>query len=193
MDVGLSYDYPVMTNESPDPRALRPYAEQGRRMREAREALDIDQADIARRVDVEPQTYWRYEAGERSPKRTRMERIARILGHEPEYFTRGVEPPKSLSRGDALAMIEDELGLTEAQKTRLRYLLAKYKHHRIDSDYLEAAADLVRFPGVADETVHATAVTVATAAQAEQTSARKLRTTKRESDMPKSPPVRRTR
>jgi len=155
-------------------------------MREARESLDIDQAEMARRVDVEPQTYWRYEVGERSPKRTRMERIAGILGRAPEYFTRGEEPPKQLSRGQVLEMIEDELGLSEAQKARMRLLLGKFKHHRVDVDYLEAAADLVKYPDVTDETVHATAVTIATNAQARETSARKLGA-RHESDAPHKP------
>jgi transcriptional regulator with XRE-family HTH domain len=169
----VAYDYSAMPEMLPGG-PPKPYAEQGKRLREAREALRIDQAEMARRVDVEPTTYWRYEVGERSPKPRRMERIAAILQKPPEFFTRGVEPPQTITRGEAMAMIEDELELTEAQKARLRHLLQKFRHHRLDVDYIEAAADLVRFPDITDESVHATAVTIATHAQASETDAKKL-------------------
>lgn len=171
----MAYDFPSMDQSK------RPYEAQGKRMREAREACDIEQADLARRVDVEPGTYWRYEAGERSPGRKRMERISAILKRSTAYLYHGEPEVRALSRGEAFARIEDGLDLDEPAKARLRALLNRF-NHAITEDYLEAVADLVRQPGVSDATAHSSAVMIATDAIASRTSARKLR--KRHSSAP---------
>lgn len=180
-----------MPAPDPDARAPKPYADQGARLKKAREDKGIEQADLARRVGVEPTSFWRYEVGERNPGRRRWDLIAKELGMPVHYFTHGIEPAKAMTPGEALECVEYKLGLEEPQKARLRALLKKYKHHRIDKDYLEAAAELVRYPNVSDETVHATAVTSSTHAHAKHGNVRKMRGPARESERaPKAAPRR---
>ncbi len=176
----MAYDSATM---GPEKKTQTPYAAQGERLREARESNGIDQADLARRVGVEPGTYWRYEAGERSPSRKRMDAIVAIIGKTPDWFFKAVPAaPPPLTRGEAFQRIEDDLNLDESGKARVRALISKYKTHQLNDDYLEAVADIIRHPGISDSTAHSSAVMVATDASARRSSAKKLR--KPKSDAP---------
>jgi transcriptional regulator with XRE-family HTH domain len=60
----------------------------GRRIREAREDLGMPVAVLARRIEVAPNTVWRYESGEREPSMTMLAKIARELRTEPADLLR---------------------------------------------------------------------------------------------------------
>ncbi len=60
----------------------------GRKIREAREDLGMQQTVLARRVGVWPNTIARYESGDRVPPVVMLEKIAEELRTEPAEFLR---------------------------------------------------------------------------------------------------------
>ena len=58
----------------------------GARIRAAREALGIDQAELAKRIDVEPSTVGNYEQGTRYPRPEQLRKLAAVLSAPVGYL-----------------------------------------------------------------------------------------------------------
>ena len=78
----------------------------GKRIREARERADLKQAELARRVGVQPMSLYKIESGRSAPGRELLTRIATELGvsldslvFEPDGSTS--EPPPSEDADDS--------------------------------------------------------------------------------------------
>lgn len=65
----------------------------GKRIRDAREALGIKQAELADAIGVRPQSMWRFEHDEMTPSAESAVLIARKLGVSVEWLILGEDPP----------------------------------------------------------------------------------------------------
>lgn len=65
----------------------------GGRIRQARAAKGLAQADLAHAAGVRTPTLWRYEAGERMPRADVLGRLAEALGTTVQWLLYGDAPP----------------------------------------------------------------------------------------------------
>lgn len=96
-----------------DRRAARPLAE---RIRQARLDAGLSQVEAARRVDVYPRTYTRWERGETLGFIGHLDAIAKAFGTTPEALTDGLTVPE-LGTPDDLAAKMDAM-MSELQQLR---------------------------------------------------------------------------
>lgn len=88
-----------MPNREPDVSQYDTFAArlaQGRRILGVREWRDVNQADLARRVEVHATAVSRWEAGVRRPEPDLVRRIAGVLGCAPGWLMFGEGDPPSL-------------------------------------------------------------------------------------------------
>lgn len=62
----------------------------GKRLREAREAVEVDQSDLARAAGVHAKTVSKWENGRQRPHRNQLERIAPLLRRSVPWLEHGV-------------------------------------------------------------------------------------------------------
>lgn len=80
----------------------------GARLREAREAKGMTQAELARAIGVETPSYWRYESGGQQPGGESLAALCRTLGVTAEWVMFG-EAPESGARVEEPFAYEEEL------------------------------------------------------------------------------------
>lgn len=100
----------------------------GERIRERREALKINQTDLADKISVSKQTLYKYENGiVTNIPSNKIEEIAKVLNTTPEFLM-GWEKPKNSEMelladiaGDPemLEMIKKVLNMSAAQRMRV--------------------------------------------------------------------------
>lgn len=90
----------------------------GRNIREAREALDMKQAELARRIGFKGSVQmWRIEEGRAACPPNRLSKIAMELGCSVAELMDGLEPTQTPSPGAANeALILAQLGLAAARE-----------------------------------------------------------------------------
>ena len=91
-----------------------------RRLREARKATGLTQAEVARRIGVNRRALHEWEAGTWQPHR-HIPDLAEVYGVSPTFLLFGVEPASvelSLMRQQLLA-VTDELQMVRARSDRL--------------------------------------------------------------------------
>lgn len=77
----------------------------GERMRQAREALDFTQEELAERAGLEVLQIWRYESGKTKPKTDVLARIAVALHVSSDYLLELTDDPGGY-REDSLSDVE---------------------------------------------------------------------------------------
>ena len=85
------------------------------RIRDLREFRGIEQATLARRVGVQPHTFWRYEAGQSRPRADVLDRIAVELGTTCEALLRGTAKGMAPAAPDPVAAVEEFLASADGQ------------------------------------------------------------------------------
>lgn len=117
-----------------------PREEMGDRIRQAREAVGLSQAELAERVAVSQPTVWEWENNQSQPKRFRVKRIAKALGRDSEWIERGSVPSyqKLSEDGEEVPVI----GAVQAGAWMEAYQLPKE-----DWTYMTLPSD-PRYPGI---------------------------------------------
>lgn len=77
----------------------------GDKIKIAREALGLNQSDLAERIGVEPATVSRWETGAVRPRTKKIKKIAQMLERPVEWFQ---EPTVSVSEFDARLKVLEE-------------------------------------------------------------------------------------
>ncbi|UMY63910.1 helix-turn-helix domain-containing protein [Pseudomonas sp. LS.1a] len=62
------------------------------RIAEARKALEMNQSELARTLDVSPQAVQSWESGKARPRGARLEILAKVLGRSVEWLMTGQDP-----------------------------------------------------------------------------------------------------
>lgn len=95
------------------------------KIREAREALNMSQRDLAKAIGISPNTLCGYETGLHDPKSDQLVRIAKTL-HTTVDFLLGITDSNSAHTNSSMMLTDDELHLintfrclTDAAKGRL--------------------------------------------------------------------------
>lgn len=89
----------------------------GRNIREAREALDMGQAELARRIGFKGSVQlWRIESGKAECTTARLSRIAEELGCSVAALMDGVAPPPEPADTAQEALRIAQLGLNAARE-----------------------------------------------------------------------------
>jgi len=73
-------------------------AAMGQRLREAREAKKMTQAEVAERIGVKVPSYWRYESGGQEPGGEALAGLCKTLGVSAEWIMFGIPMPASPAR-----------------------------------------------------------------------------------------------
>lgn len=73
---------------------VRRFAEQGRRLQEAREAAALGQAAVAAAARVNPKTVSKWENGWQNPHDNQLRPVADLLGRPVAWFRYGAVPPE---------------------------------------------------------------------------------------------------
>lgn len=81
----------------------------GARLREAREAKRMTQAEVARAIGVETPSYWRYESGGQQPGGESVALLCKTLGVTAEWIMFGEAPQAAASRVEEPFAYEEEL------------------------------------------------------------------------------------
>ncbi|MFV0307598.1 MAG: helix-turn-helix transcriptional regulator [Desertimonas sp.] len=80
-------------------------------LRRARRAAGLNQADLARQVGVKQASVSDWERGRRSPRPTRIKKIAAVLGIDPAQL---VDQSAALKEGLVLRQYRERVGLSQA-------------------------------------------------------------------------------
>lgn len=113
------------------------WVEVGRRLREAREELDISARAAAKQASISA-TYWqdmergfRLDGGRVNPSGQKLEAAALVVGLDPaplfELVGRSYTEPKRPAGSDRLAVVERRLDATEAELREVRDALREVR------------------------------------------------------------------
>lgn len=107
----------------------------GQRLRTAREAQRLSQADLARVLGVEPETYGRYESGQRRITVPDLRRLAQTLDVGLDTLL-GAEPPPPRSPIVLLRELEASIAAKRVPDPVVRAFLDRVNYlppHRLDA------------------------------------------------------------
>lgn len=134
-------------------RAVENWAEVGERVRAARVALDLTQADLARRIGLDRTALVRVETGDRHISALELARLAGVLEIPVAHFLTRSPGPLAAYRA---AVSDAPIGGSDMASDRLRFLLdVELENHCHDAEWLLqrdllTASPVLRESGVAD-------------------------------------------
>lgn len=78
----------------------------GTRIRTLREKVGLNQEELARLLELKPQSVQQWESGKTSPRGPRIRKLASILATTPHYLMFGIGDDESSNSQDLLSSIE---------------------------------------------------------------------------------------
>ena len=113
------------------------------RLRQARQEADLTQQRAADLAEVEPNTVWRYEAGQREPSALTLRSLARVYNKPVDWFWEDEPELPPLTPDDIEA--DRELIMNEAS------LALRTTSKDLSDEAIKSIADFIRFVHAREE------------------------------------------